>query len=88
MSADKSCYSTLSNYNAYGAGLVNGPETKQPVHSQAVTMVPVWGGKGYDALSHGNSCSGYPTIEAAYPDYNKACGTMMKRACAGTKLSR
>lgn len=86
MSTDKSCYSTLSTYNASGAGVVSGPA--QGRSSQAKTMVPVWGGKGHDSLSHGNSCGGYPTIEAAYPDYNKNCGVMMSRQCGGTKLSR
>ena len=85
------CYATLGSYNSHVRGTINGPASIVNVPSQAIQSIPVWGSQGYDALTHGNlpyQCGGYYSIEGAYPMYNKMCGSLAKRACAGTVLSR
>jgi hypothetical protein len=82
------CYATLGGYNSRVAGTINGSPAVVQVPSQRVQLIPVWGSQGYDALTHGQEyrCGGYYTIQGAYPQYNKMCGSLAKRACAGTKL--
>ncbi len=82
------CYATLGGYNSRMPGTINGSPAVVQVHSQRVQLIPVWGSQGYDALTHGQEyrCGGYYTIQGAYPQYNKMCGSLAKRACAGTKL--
>ena len=83
------CYATLGGYNSRVPGTINGSPAVVQVPSQRVQQIPVWGSQGYDALTHGGipyRCGGYYTIQGAYPMYNKACGQLAKRACAGTKL--
>jgi hypothetical protein len=83
------CYATLGGYNSRVPGTINGSPAVVQVPSQRVQQIPVWGSQGYDALTHGGipyRCGGYYTIQGAYPMYNKACGQLATRACAGTKL--
>jgi len=82
------CYATLGGYNSRMPGTINGSPAVVQVPSQRVQLIPVWGSQGYDALTHGQEyrCGGYYTIQGAYPQYNKMCGSLAKRACAGTKL--
>jgi len=82
------CYATLGGYNAHVPGTINGSPSIVQVPSQRVQAIPVWGSQGYDALTHGvpYRCGGYYTIQGAYPSYNKHCGRLAQRACAGTKL--
>jgi len=84
------CYATLGGYNSMVPGTINGSASIVNVPSQRIQQIPVWGSRGYDTFSHGQRfrCGGYFTIQGAYPSYNKMCGSLAKRACAGTRLHR
>lgn len=88
--SDSNCYATLGGYNSHMKGTINSSAMVVGEPSQRIQQIPVWGGIGYDALSHGvnERCGGYFTIGDAYPHYNKKCGRMMHRACGGSVLRK
>jgi hypothetical protein len=74
-------YTNLQIYN-------QGPTKLSAASSSGVmagSIVPQWGGVGYDALSHGAapSCSGYFNVQSAYPSMAGGnCGTnFVHRGC-------
>jgi len=88
MSTDSTCYATLAGYNSKMKGTVHASVDVVGQPDQRITIIPVWGGIGYDTFSHGKDerCGGYFTIEGAYPSYSKNCGRLMRRNCAGVQL--
>jgi hypothetical protein len=91
MSQPQTCYATLAKYNSHEKGTIHASPMVVAKSHQGITLMPVWGGIGYDTFSHqqgDNRCGGYFTITGAYPSYNKSCGTRMARACAGTVLRK
>ena len=77
-------YSTLYNYNQdyYGRGLVGAPTLAQ-ARSHETIIVPSYGGPGYQNLVHSTTptCTGYYSIDSAYPSYPNACGQFNSRLC-------
>ena len=83
-------YAELQSYNSTDSRYINGTTSVTTRHSAGTQLIPVWGGYGYEALTHDlkHGCGNYFTITDAYPDYSKgSCGRYAKRACAGTVLN-
>ena len=70
-------YATLDNYNQnyFGKGLVGAPRLAQ-TRSNSIVVVPSYGGLGYQSLmvQKTPTCSGYYSVNNAYPSYPNACG--------------
>lgn len=82
MSSKYSCqYSTLADYN--------GPESAQQQQSSGfpnmrVQTIPVWGGIGYEALTHDGRCScggHFQLVDAYYDAAANNCPKYAQRAC-------
>lgn len=77
-------YNTLGRYNGSSSVSSMGHPQVAPTTVSGSYIVPDYGSIGYNALSdYGNTCSGYPTIKAAYGKnadkcntryYNRLCG--------------
>lgn len=76
-------YASLGNYNE---GMGAGPVAPVPagVPSMKYQVVPVYGGMGYDSLTHGAkvpSCTGHFSLGKAYPQYPNNCTKFTTRLC-------
>ena len=77
-------YATLSCYNQgyYGKSVMAPTPATTP--SMETLVVPNFGGKGYSSLMHGTcapSCSGYFSIDGAYPNFPNNCSKFTSRLC-------
>jgi hypothetical protein len=77
-------YARLDRYNQnyYGRG-ANGAPVASQTRSNEVIVVPGYGGLGYNALQTQQqpSCSGYYSINGAYPSYPNTCGQFSSNLC-------
>ena len=77
-SSNHAGYKKLGCY--YGNSMLSPDYTQSNVASS--TLVPQWGGIGYDALSKGSNCNGksYNTVNTAYGDCSNDA-RYTKKAC-------
>jgi hypothetical protein len=77
-------YAQLDNYNQnyFGRG-ANGAPVMSQTRSNEIVVVPGYGGLGYNALQTQKqpSCSGYYSVNGAYPSYPNACGRFSSNLC-------
>lgn len=77
-------YNTLGRYNGSSSVSSMGHPQVAPTTVSGVYIVPDYGSIGYNTLSdYGNSCSGYPTIGAAYGKGANNCSTTYSKKLCG-----
>jgi len=86
-------YNTLSNYNtAESASKMQSSGINPPIPagtpSSKIQVVPVYGGIGYESLTHDGRINygGHFNITNAYPNYKNNCTKFVKRLCADDVL--
>lgn len=84
MSSKYSCsYATLGEYAGTGN---EAADQATGIPSMKIQTIPVYGGIGYEALTHDGKCScgGHFQLMDAYPDAeNNTCPKYAQRACGG-----
>jgi len=84
VTANGCSYSTLSSYNQnyFGRGYIGAPNPAQTTSHQ-IMVVPSYGAPGYRSLTVQKipSCSGYYSVNNAYPSYPNACGVFSSNLC-------
>lgn len=88
--SNKFCqYNTLSEMNSsQSASKMRASGIQAPVPagtpSMALQVIPVYGGIGYEALTHDGRINygGYFSIGSAYPNFKNNCTKFTKRLCA------